>query len=196
MLGSFWEPLGEHLEYSVYLTESTDVQPQESSIALRAKQGTVNRFEYVLEGRHIGGIPRQGGASDVDTTLAIFTLKNQMVSELIDVTNDRNILLPYGLIQTLTQASTWNSQWSKSWFMYWNLDAVNCAKQEIETFWRWFGNYYSSGCMSPYLMECPNTLPRGACGCQGHWVGYEQPVAGNGSLQAGDFVGLVVAGSG
>lgn len=61
MLGSFWEPLGEHLEYSVYLTESTDVQPQESSNALRAKQGTVNRFEYVLEGRHIGGIPRQGG---------------------------------------------------------------------------------------------------------------------------------------
>ena len=55
MLGSFWEPLGEHLEYSVYLTESTDVQPQESSIALRAKQGTVNRFEYVLEGRDMRG---------------------------------------------------------------------------------------------------------------------------------------------
>ncbi|GBH13863.1 hypothetical protein [Pseudomonas syringae] len=81
-LGSFWEPLGEHLEYSVYLAESTDALPQESKIALRAKQGALNRFEGVFEGRGMWAKYQDRIiAVDVDATPAIFKLNNQPVCE-------------------------------------------------------------------------------------------------------------------
>lgn len=170
-LGSFWNPLGEYLEYSVYLAESTDAQPQESRIALRSMEGTVNRLECVFEGRGMG-VKYQDRiiAVDLDTSPAIFKLINQPVCELIEVTNDRvrfsldtyrlihcsidlsnghNIVVPDGLTQTLTQTSTWNSQWSKRWDMDWNLDAVKFAQQELEIYWRWFGTYSYSGMYVP-----------------------------------------------
>lgn len=170
-LGSFWNPLGEYLEYSVYLAESTDAQPQESRIALRSMEGTINRLECVFEGRGMG-VKYQDRiiAVDLDTSPAIFKLINQPVCELIEVTNDRvrfsldtyrlihcsidlsnghNIVVPDGLTQTLTQTSTWNSQWSKRWDMDWNLDAVKFAKQELEIYWRWFGTYSYSGMYVP-----------------------------------------------
>lgn len=170
-LGSFWEPLGEHLECSVYLAESTDPHPQVSKIALRAKQGTVNRFECVFEGRGMG-VKYQDRiiAVDVDETPAVFKLHNQPVCELVDVTDDRvrfsldtyrfrhgsielsdgrNILIPEGMTQTLTQTSTFNSQWSERWDMHWNLDAVKFAKQELEIYWRWFGTFSCSGMYVP-----------------------------------------------
>lgn len=170
-LGSFWEPLGEHMEYSVYLAEFTDAQPQESKIALRAKQGTLNRFECVFEGHGMGAKYQDRIiALDLDATPAIFKLNNQPVCELVDVTDGRvrfsldtyrlrhcsielsdgrNISMPDGLTQTLTQTSTLNSEWSKRWGMDWNLDAVRFAKQEVEIYWRWFGTYSHSGTYVP-----------------------------------------------
>ncbi|BBI43278.1 hypothetical protein [Pseudomonas syringae] len=170
-LGSFWEPLGEHLEYSVYLAESTDALPQESKIALRAKQGALNRFEGVFEGRGMWAKYQDRIiAVDVDATPAIFKLNNQPVCELVDVTNDRirfsldtyrlrhcrlelsdgrNISMPDGLTQNLTQTSIWNSKWSKRWGRDWNLDALKFAKQELEIYWRWFGTFSYSGMYVP-----------------------------------------------
>ncbi len=170
-LGSFWEPLGEHLEYSVYLAEFTDAQPQESRIALKSMQGTVSRIECVFEGRGMGAkFQDRIIAVDLDTSPTIFKLINQPVCELIEVTKDRvrfsldtyrlihcnvelsngrNIVIPDGLTQTLTQTSTLNSQWSKRWDMEWNLDAVQFAKQELEIYWRWFGTYSYSGMYVP-----------------------------------------------
>lgn len=170
-LGSYWEPLGEYLEYSVRLAESTDVHPQESKIALRAKSGTVSHFEGVFEGQGMG-VKYQDLiiAVDVDTTPLIFKLNNQPVCEVVDVTSDnvrfsidtyriyhssvvisdgRSIPMREGLTQTLTQTSTFNSEWAERWGMQWNLDAVKFAKQELEIFWRWFGTFAYSGMYVP-----------------------------------------------
>ena len=170
-LGAYWELLGEDLEYTLRIAQSTDPLPQVSKIAFRARKHVVKCFKGVFEAKGMD-VRYQESITifDVDATPIIYSLVNLPMCEPIDVNqhairfsldtvrfrlcsvefeDGRLERISDPLTQTLTQTWAQNSQWKENWGSYWNLDAIHFAKQELGIFWRWFGTYSYIGRYSP-----------------------------------------------
>ena len=106
----------------------------------------------------------------LDTTPVVYTLINLPVCEPVGIVGramrysldtvrfyscvaflegDRIERISSPLRQSLTQAWAENSHWKERWGIWWNLDSVMVAQQELQIFWRWLGTYSHLGLYSP-----------------------------------------------
>lgn len=170
-LEAFWEPLGEHVEYSLQIAQSTDPEPQISRIAFRSTARRIERFQLVFEAEGVGRRYQETiTLHGVDTTPIIYALSNLPVCEPLGVVGrtirysletvrfyscvailegDRTERISTPLRLSLTQTWAENSSWKERWGSWWNLDSVMIAQQELQIFWRWLGRYSHLGLYPP-----------------------------------------------
>ena len=157
-LGSRWQPLGEHLEYSLRLAQLTDDKPHVSRLALRSTGQTLTSVDLYFEARG-AGVRYQDKISlcDVDRTPIICSLMNVPVLEFIGAPGERlafsveevdlrqcvvmlttgEELPPCDSIRSyLTQSWIMSDEWVYQWGEWWNCNAIKFAKGEIAIYWR------------------------------------------------------------
>jgi len=170
-LGAFWEPLGENLEYSLRIAQSTDPEPQLSRVAFRSAARRIERFQVVFEAEGMGYKYQENiTIHGVGETPIVYTLINLPVCEPVEIIGrstrysletvrffscvaflegDRVERISTPLRHSLTQTWAENSRWKERWGIWWNLDSVMVAQQELQIFWHWLGTYSHLGLYSP-----------------------------------------------
>ncbi|MNM77770.1 hypothetical protein D3C81_896370 [compost metagenome] len=157
-LGARWDPLGNHLEYSVRLALPTDPKPRISRLALRSTGERLAKVDLYFEA--IGaGIRYQEKVSvcDVDARPIVWNLTNIPVQAFVGgeeygiAFSVEEIQLRQCVIQQstgaelpaldsvqsyMTQSWLLNDQWRFRWGKRWNCNAIKFAKSEIALYWR------------------------------------------------------------
>lgn len=166
-LGSRWQPLGEHLEYSVRLAQPTDPKPHVSRLALRSTGQTLATVDLYFEAEG-AGLRYQDKISlcNVDRTPIICSLLNVPVLEFIAARGEGfafsveefglrqcvvrlpggELLPPRDSVRSfLTQSWLMSDDWVHRWGHWWNCNAIKFAKGEIALHWRfcWLPRSYS-----------------------------------------------------
>lgn len=179
-LGAFWEPLGENLEYSLRIAQSTDPEPQQSRVAFRSTRRRIERFQAVFEAEGMGCRYQENVTiHGVDATPIVCALSSLPICEPVGIVGramkysletvrfhscvatlegDRVERISSPLRQSLTQTWAENSHWKERWGIWWNLDCVVTAQQELQIFWRWLGTYSYLGLYSPNATPSPSTM--------------------------------------
>ncbi|MGS1047386.1 hypothetical protein ACVCIC_00475 [Burkholderia glumae] len=158
-LGSRWESLGEHVEYSVRLAILTDPDPRVSRIAFRARDQSLRRLDLVFESTG-GGIRHQDRISidRVDDRPVVYSLLQtpdcvpvippgrrsfyfsvesyQIIDCRAELAHGQAVEVPdsreFHLSQTWFDTSSWKRRWGRTW----NCDAIAEAKRGIGEYWR------------------------------------------------------------
>lgn len=157
-LGSFWTPLGKHLEYSLRIAQPTDPEPKISKVALRSVEHSLASVDVYFEA-YGAGIRYQEKLSlcDVDRRPIICSLLNIPVQDFlsfpggglsfsIEEVQFRQcvVKLPNGeILQPIDSmraylSHSWllSDDWSYMWGRWWNCNAIKFAKSELSIYWR------------------------------------------------------------
>lgn len=157
-LGAHWEPLGEHIEFSVDLERPTDSAPKASRIAFRGKTTEVTKLKIVFEAW--GGsvrYPENITVYDIDERPIIWTLANIPCQDIVVLDDGRvqfsieqfqlrrcelllkggtHIKLPDSMIATLGHNWFLSDEWVFRWGLHWNVNSIKWAKISIQEYWR------------------------------------------------------------
>ncbi|HDR2782462.1 hypothetical protein [Enterobacter sichuanensis] len=163
-LGAHWKPLGEHLEYSVRLAHSADHESVKSRVAFRTKGALVENLSLYFEASGHGIRYQQKiELANLDQSVLIVNLNQIPRQELMEV-SERGIYfsitetkfiqcvitLPGGKKQpsfnsqrfSLMHGWLLRDTWERRWGVVWNCNAIEDAKTEMKSFWRWrLGEY-------------------------------------------------------
>jgi hypothetical protein len=157
-LGAKWQSCGDDLEYSLYLAQLTDPEPRTSKIAIRTTGEGIARLTLVFEAESdVARFQEQVTMVNVSPKAIIWTMTNipyQRFLEFHDRAGPRFSLDSYRLrdvciklqsgkdvtpFDTVTShlTHTWflNSEWKFKWNRFWNLDALQWAKQRLMQYW-------------------------------------------------------------
>lgn len=171
-LGSWWEPLGNYLEYSLRLAQPTDNKPHVSKLALRSTGQRLSNVDLYFEARG-AGIRYQDKISvcDVDRTPMVWNLINVPVLDFVGGLREeiafsveevelRQCVVRLSSGETLPPCNTMRSSLSQSWILsdewryqwghWWNCNAIKFAKQEISIYWRFCFGLPRNRVYSPY----------------------------------------------
>lgn len=164
-LGSHWEKLGEHLEYSLRLANPADHESIKSKVAFRTKKGTLKSailfFEAVGNGVRyqqkielvnlnknaiivtLDQIPKQDLIELSENGIS-FTIKEIRFIQCVVTLPDGHQYPPFdSLTSYLSYNWLLNDKWERRWGVLWNCNAIEYAKIEISGYWRWrLGEYY------------------------------------------------------
>ncbi len=175
-LGAHWEPLGEHLEYSKRLAHSADHESVKSRVAFRAKGALVENLSLYFEASGHGIRYQQKiDLVNLDKSVLIVNLNQIPRQELMEV-SDRGIYfsitdiqftqcvitLPGGKKQppfdsqrfSLMHGWMLRDTWERRWGVVWNTSAIEDAKTEMKSYWRWrLGEY------SYFSLNHPSLVP-------------------------------------
>ncbi|HHG0679775.1 TPA: hypothetical protein ACPUKS_000670 [Enterobacter cloacae] len=158
-LGARWEPLGEHLEYSLRLSSPADHETVKSRVAFRAKENLVEKATLYFEASGHGIRYQQKiELVNLDQSVLIVYLDQIPRQELLEA-SERGIFfsitetqfiqcvitLPGGQQQQpfdsrrshLTYNWLLNDKWVRRWGELWNCNAIEHAKTEMKFYWRW-----------------------------------------------------------
>lgn len=163
-LGAHWKKLGEHLEYSLRLSNPADHEKVKPRVAFRSPNNLVTKASMFFEARG-SGIRYQQKIEliNIDEKPLVFTLDQIPQDDLLE-SSERGIFFTIDEIQflecqlifsnghhspvfnSLTShlAYNWllNDKWNRRWGMLWNCNAIEHAKVEISHYWRWrLGDY-------------------------------------------------------
>lgn len=163
-LGAHWEPLGEHLEYSMRLVHSADHESVKSRLAFRAKGALVENLSLYFEASGHGIRYQQKiELVNLDQSVLIVNLNQIPRQELMEI-SERGIYfsitetqftqcivtLPGGKKQpsfdsqrfSLMHGWMFRDTWERRWGVLWNCSAIEDAKKEMKLYWRWrLGEY-------------------------------------------------------
>lgn len=187
-LGSHWDALGDHLEYSVNLAQPTYPESRVGKLALRATGEAVAGVELFFEARGLG-IKYQQRISlcNVDDTPMICNLTNIPMMQYVASPGDCisftvedfrflqcEVKLSSGekvrafdsVRSYLTHSWLLSDDWSYRWGYWWNCNSIKFAKHELSTYWRWgFGlprvRVYTPRTTSPYRKSLMQALLQG-----------------------------------
>lgn len=157
-LGARWEPLGEHLEYSLRLSSPADHETVKSRVAFRAKENLVEKATLFFEASGHGIRYQQKiELVNLDQSVLIVYLDQIPRQELLEA-SERGIFfsitetqfiqcvitLPGGQQQQpfdsrrshLTYNWLLNDKWVRRWGELWNCNAIEHAKTEMKFYWR------------------------------------------------------------
>lgn len=171
-LGSRWEPLGNHLEYSLRLAQPTDHKPHVSQLALRSTGQSLVNVDLYFEARG-AGVRYQDKISvcDVDRTPIVWNLMNVPVLEFLGAPREQiafsveevelrqcvvrlpsgEVLPPYDSMRSyLTQSWLMSDEWVYQWGHWWNCNAIKFAKGELAMYWRLCFGLSRNRVYSPY----------------------------------------------
>ncbi|BEM42832.1 hypothetical protein SME13J_14510 [Serratia marcescens] len=158
-LGARWEPLGEHLEYSLRLSSPADHETVKSCIAFRAKEILVENVKLYFEASGHGIRYQQRiELINLDQSVLIVYLDQIPRQELVEA-SERGIFFsitemqflqciitlaggqqqqPFDSIRShLTYNWLLNDKWVRHWGELWNCNAIEHAKTEMKSYWRW-----------------------------------------------------------
>ncbi|MGQ6089473.1 hypothetical protein ACUNGL_25840, partial [Serratia sp. IR-2025] len=163
-LGSRWEKLGQHLEYSLRLTNPADHESLKSKVAFRTREGMLKSATLFFEA--VGNDVRYQQKIELvnlDKNAIIVTLDQIPKQDLIEtsepglfftireirfihcvVTHQDDYQCPPFNSMTSHLSYNWllNDKWKRRWGMLWNYNAIEYAKNEIAGYWRWrLGEY-------------------------------------------------------
>lgn len=157
-LGAHWEKLGEHLEYSLRLSNPADHEKIKSRVAFRSPNGAIKNVNMFFEARG-SGIRYQQKIEliNINENILIVTLDRIPQDDLLE-SSERGIFFTIDEIQfiechfifsdshhspvfnSLTSHLTYNwllnDKWKRRWGMLWNCNAIEYAKVEISNYWR------------------------------------------------------------
>ncbi|WP_240023791.1 hypothetical protein [Serratia marcescens] len=157
-LGAHWEPLGEHLEYSMRLVHSADHESVKSRLAFRAKGALVENLSLYFEASGHGIRYQQKiELVNLDQSVLIVNLNQIPRQELMEI-SERGIYfsitetqftqcivtLPGGKKQpsfdsqrfSLMHGWMFRDTWERRWGVLWNCSAIEDAKKEMKLYWR------------------------------------------------------------
>lgn len=163
-LGSHWEKLGEHLEYSLRLANPVDHESLKSKVAFRATKGKLKSATLFFEAVGSGVRYQQKiELVSLDKNAIIVTLDQIPKQDLIEtskpgifftineirfircvVTQPDDYQCPPFNSRTSHLSYNWllNDKWERRWGILWNCNAIEHAKDEISRYWRWrLGEY-------------------------------------------------------
>lgn len=158
-LGSRWESLGEHLEYSLRLAQPTDPKPQIGKVALRSTGETLLNVDVFFEAYGVG-VKYQEKISlcNIDQTPIVSNLTNIPLQQFLSSPGacinfsveeirfrqcivklaSGEALKPFDSLRSfLTHNWILNDDWSYRWGYWWNCNAIKFAKNELSVYWRW-----------------------------------------------------------
>ncbi|MCX8956988.1 hypothetical protein [Erwinia psidii] len=158
-LGARWEPLGKYLEYSLRLSSSADHETVKSRVAFRAKEMLLENVTLYFEASGHGIRYQQKiELVNLDQSVLIVNLDQIPQQELMEV-SERGIFFSITEIQfiqcvitlsggcqqqpfdskrfSLTYSWFLNDKWVRRWGELWNCNAIEHAKTEIKSYWRW-----------------------------------------------------------
>lgn len=172
LLGSRWESLGDHLEYSLRLAQPTDPKPHVSKLALRSTGQSLANVDFYFEARG-AGVRYQDKISvyDVDRTPLVWNLMNVPVLEFLGGLREGivfsveevelrqcavrlssgEVLAPCGSMRSyLSHSWLMNDEWVYRWGYWWNCNAIKFAKGELAMYWRLCFGLPRNRVYSPY----------------------------------------------
>lgn len=173
-LGSWWEPLGNHLEYSLRLAQPTDHKPQVSKLALRSTGQKLSNVSLYFEARG-AGVRYQDKISvcDVDQTPMVWNLINVPVLNFVGGPREgiafsveevelRQCVVRLSSGEALPPCNTMCSYLSQSWILsdewvyqwgyWWNCNTIKFAKEEIAIYWCFCFGLLRNRVHSPYVI--------------------------------------------
>ncbi|KMJ46199.1 hypothetical protein AB204_05225 [Xenorhabdus khoisanae] len=163
-LGSYWEKLGEHLEYSLRLANPADHESIKSKVAFRSKKGTLKSATLFFEAAGNGiryqqkielinldenaiivtldQTPKQDMMKSSKPGL-FFTIKEIRFVQCVVTLHGNHQCPPFdSLTSYLSHNWLLNDKWERRWGVLWNCNAIEYAKIEISGYWRWrLGEY-------------------------------------------------------
>lgn len=158
-LGAHWEKLGEHLEYSLRLSNPADHEKIKSRVAFRSPNGAIKNANMFFEARG-SGIRYQQKIEliNINENILIVTLDQIPQDDLLE-SSECGIFFTIDEIQfmechfifsdghhspvfnSLTSHLTYNwllnDKWKRRWGMLWNCNAIEDAKVELSNYWRY-----------------------------------------------------------
>jgi len=163
-LGARWEKLGEHLEYSLRLSNPADHGKIKSRVAFRSPNGLIKKANMFFEARGSGIRYQQRiELTNVNENVLIVTLDQIPQDDLLESSErgffftieeiqflECQVILSNGHHSTVFDSITshltynWllNDKWKRRWGILWNCNAIEYAKVEISHYWRWrLGDY-------------------------------------------------------
>ncbi|PLR48282.1 hypothetical protein CYR40_06800 [Chimaeribacter arupi] len=172
-LGARWKPLGEYLEYSLRLSSPADHETVKSCVAFRAKETLVDNVTLYFEASGHGIRYQQKiELVNLDQSVLIVYLDQIPQQELMEA-SERGIFFsitetqfiqcaitlsgghqqqPFDSIRScLTYNWLLNDKWVRRWGELWNCNAIEHAKTEMKSYWRWrlgefkYFSLYSAG---------------------------------------------------
>lgn len=164
-LGAHWEPLGEHLEYSKRLAHSADHESIKSRVAFRAKGALVENLSLYFEASGHGIRYQQKiDLVNLDQFVMIVNLDQIPRQELMEI-SERGIYFSITETQftqcvvtlhggkkqpsfdsqrsSLMHGWMFRDTWERRWGVVWNCSAIEDAKKEMQSYWRWRLGEYS-----------------------------------------------------
>lgn len=164
-LGAHWEPLGEHLEYSKRLAHSADDESVKSRVAFRAKGALVENLSLYFEASGHGIRYQQKiDLVNLDQSVLIVNLNQIPRQELMEISK-RGIYFSITETQftqcvvtlrggkkqppfdsqrfSLMHGWMFRDTWERRWGVVWNCSAIEDAKKEMKSYWRWRLGEYS-----------------------------------------------------
>nr|WP_157720831.1 hypothetical protein [Pseudomonas sp. Z003-0.4C(8344-21)] len=161
------------------IAQSTDPEQQQSKVAFRSTRRRIERFQAVFEAEGMGRKYQENVTiHGVDATPIVCALSSLPVCEPVGIVGlamkysletvrfyscvatlegDRVEQISSPLRQSLTQTWAENSHWKERWGIWWSLDSIMLAQQELQIFWRWLGTYSHFGLYSP---SAPSSRPK------------------------------------
>lgn len=158
-LGAHWEKLGEHLEYSLRLSNPADHEKIKSRVAFRSPNGAIKNANMFFEARG-SGIRYQQKIEliNINENILIVTLDQIPQDDLLE-SSECGIFFTIDEIQFmechfifsdghhspvfnslashLTYNWLLNDKWKRRWGMLWNCNAIEDAKVELSNYWRY-----------------------------------------------------------
>ncbi|UJR55061.1 hypothetical protein [Dickeya zeae] len=157
LLGTHWYVLYENIEYSLYLSTSTDNFSGGSKIAFRAKGTDISAFRLIFEAEGCGiRFQQEISLKEINETPIVVHLTNIPIIHVIS-TNDGSIMFTidkYSFKDCLVLnkenispkpfnthnyhlVNGWalNDEWTYRWDTWWNCNAIKLAKRNIKDYW-------------------------------------------------------------
>ncbi|EOY4402887.1 TPA: hypothetical protein ACTW1W_002109 [Klebsiella michiganensis] len=158
-LGARWVSLGEHLEYSLRLSSPADHETVKSCIAFRAKEILVENVKLYFEASghgiryqqrielvnldqsvlivYLDQIPRQELVEASERGIFFSITETQFLQCIITLAGGQQ-QQPFDSIRShLTYNWLLNDKWVRRWGELWNCNAIEHAKTEMKSYWRW-----------------------------------------------------------
>lgn len=157
-LGSYWESLDDHLEYSLRLSNPADHEKIKSKVAFRSLKTPIKEAVLFFEARGSGLRYQQKiELKNIDENVLVVTLEQIPQDDLIE-SSERGIFFTIDEIQfidcqltmidghkiphfnSLTSHLTYNwlfnDKWQRRWGMLWNCNSIEYAKLEMSGYLR------------------------------------------------------------
>lgn len=183
LLGTHWYSLDEHIEYSLYLSTSTDNFSGGSKIAFRTKESNISAFRLIFEAEGCGiRFQQEISLDDINKTPIVVHLTNIPQINVIS-TNDGGIMFtiekysfknclvmnkenispkPFNT-HTYHLFNGWalNDEWIYRWDTWWNCNAIKLAKRSIRDYWFFrYGGLKYYDCIYDQNSKLPYTIIR------------------------------------